>query len=419
MFRCIGCLGLLGALAPACVTTRLDDNGAGGASNYIIPERDAAIDALTTTVSVGLTPLSPDLRNQLESAACAGSTTNAVGTPTALAFVVDVSSSMNDKTPSTDGHTKWEITRDALQSAFNQLPQATRVGMLLYPNEATTPNQTTTGLPVDNCVNTTAMVRVDSLGVTGSSQRLALATGLQSAMIEGGETTEDAYDYALNKAMLPAMSSDTSDQSYMVLIVGSQPTFAAGCIGTGDAGNPVDTKPIIDAIASASANSGVKTFVIGLPGSEKSASTGADIRGWLSRAASAGETPLTSSCSDTGTPNFCHMDLSQVPDFSAALQQSLQSIAGQVLSCEYTVPSAPAGMTLDPNAINVVYWVNGDQNQEMLVGQTDTNCSGGGGWYLSSANTIVLCGSTCKTIQQDPNAVLRILGGCQSITLVN
>ncbi len=419
MFRCIGSLGLLCALTPACVTTRLYDDGAGGAGNYIIPERDAAVDASTTTVSVSLTPLSPDLRNQLESAACADSPTNAVGTPTALAFVVDVSSSMDDKAPSTDGHTKWEITRDALQSAFNRLPQTTYVGMLLYPNQSTVANLTTTPLDPSNCVNTNAMIAVDSLGATGSSQRQALLTGLQSAMIEGATPTEDAYKYALSNDMLPVMNAVASNQSYMVLITDSEPTLLGGCIGTGQAVNPVDTKPIIAAIASASSDSGVKTFVIGLPGSEMSASTGADVRAWLSNAASAGQTPLTSDCSDTGTPNFCHTDLSQVQDLSAGLQQALQSIADQVLSCEYSMPAAPAGMTLDPNAINVVYSVNGDQSQEMLVGQTDANCSGGGGWYLSSANTIVLCADTCETVQQDPNAILRILGGCQSISIVN
>ena len=408
-------------MAPGCVTTRLYDEGAGGAGNYIISERDAAADASTTTVSVGLTPLGPDLRSQLENTACAGWSSEGQGTPTTLAFVVNVSSSMNDKTPSTGGHTKWEITRDALQGAFTRLPQTASVGMLLYPNQNTAYAGALYPDP-SNCINTQAMVPVNSLGTSGSSQRLALISGLQSAMVQGGTPTEDAYKYALSHALLPSMSSVPSNQSYMVLLTDGQPTIASVCANAdaGEAGNPVDTGPIIDAIRSAWDKNGVKTFVIGAPGSEKSSKTGADVRAWLSSAATAGHTPLTSDCSDTGTPNFCHRDLSQVPDFSASLQQALQSITGQVLSCEYTVPASPAGEVLDPNAINVIYTVNGDSNQEMLIGQTDPNCSSGGGWYLNSdSGKIVLCASTCKTIQQDPNAILRILGGCQSITIVN
>ena len=420
MFRGLGFVGLIGVLAPACVTTRLNDSGAGGAGNYIIVERDAAADASTTTVAEGMTPLTPGLRNQLEGSACSGWTTEGENPPAILTFVVDVSSSMNDKTPSTGSRTKWEITRDSLQNAINHLPQVTEVGMLLYPNGSTISNPTGPMVETKHCVNTSALISVDSLGTTGSWQRQALTSGLQNAMVQGATPTEDAYDYALNDCLLPAMSSSTSDRSYMVLITDGEPTLSVGCVGTGEAGNPVDTHPIVSAIASAWATNGVRTFVIGSPGSEKSASTGADVRAWLSSAASAGQTPLTEDCSDTGTPNFCHVDLSQVPDFLARLQQALQSIAGQVLSCEYAIPSdTTQGGAVNPNAVNVIYAVNGDRSQELLIGQTDPNCTGGGGWYLDAASKIVLCANTCKTVQQDPNAILRILGGCQSITIVN
>jgi hypothetical protein len=51
----------------------------------------------------------------------------------------------------------------------------------------------------------------------------------------------------------------------------------------------------------------------------------------------------------------------------------------------------------------------------MLVGQTDANCSAGGGWYANESSKVVLCPSTCKTVQKDPNAILRVLGGCQTV----
>jgi hypothetical protein len=151
-----------------------------------------------------------------------------------------------------------------------------------------------------------------------------------------------------------------------------------------------------------------------------SATTGADVRAWLSSAATAGHTPFGSTCSDSGVPNFCHRDLSQVADFSSSLQQVLLSIAGQVLSCTYALPlSTSSGAAVDPRTVNVIYDVGGDLAQALLIGQTDSSCTVTDGWYLDSANNIQLCPGGCKTVQQDPNAVVHILGGCQSISVVN
>lgn len=417
MIRGFRAFGLFTTLVPACVSTRMVDDAAGGDGNVYSGDRDAAADAAPTTVVRGMTPVTAELRNQLEASACAGWSMQGEAQPTVLEFVVDVSSSMDAETPSTDGYTKWEVTRDSLQSTVNQLPQATALGMLFFPNLATVSNQNTTPIDVSNCVNTAAMIAVSSLGSTGSAQRQAVTAGLQSVTPQGGTPTLDAYTYALNNGLVPTMTSGAS--AFMVLITDGEPTIAGGCEGSGDTAYPVDYHPIIQAISDAWTTHGIRTYVIGSPGSEKSAVTGADVRGWLSDAATAGQTPSTSDCSDTGVPNFCHLDMSQVPDFSASLQLALQSITGRVLPCQYSIPFAPAGSQLDSTTINVLYAVNGDQNQELLIGQTDPNCSGGNGWYLNASSEIVLCPSTCKTIQQDPSATLRVLGGCQTVTLVN
>lgn len=56
------------------------------------------------------------------------------------------------------------------------------------------------------------------------------------------------------------------------------------------------------------------------------------------------------SCADDG-PNFCHTDLSQSPDFKAALTDGLRSVAGQIISCNYALPVAPPGEILDRDNI--------------------------------------------------------------------
>lgn len=404
--------------ASGCVTTRMEGDGAGGAGNYVIVERDAAPDAAITSVTGGLTPLTPDLRNQLEASACLGWTSEGEGQPSLLTFVIDTSLSMNDKTPSTGGRTKWEVTRDTLLNVINHLPKSVRVGLLLYPNRIT-PTDQATPTDVTACVNTNAFVSADALGTMGSGQRQALSIALQSAVVQGGTPTLDAYDYALGQLQSLDTDAGPSD-SAMVLITDGEPTYAKGCLGSGSVG--VDTAPIIDAIGAAWSDPAgkIRTYVIGEPGSEKSIQSGADIRAWLSSAATAGGTPFSSNCSNSGIPNFCHLDLSQVSDFGVGLLQVLQGVTGQLTSCEYSLPSSSAtGGNVNPNTINVIYVVNGDESHELLIGQTNSNCPTGDGWYVDSSGKIVLCPTTCTTIQQDPSGVLRILGGCQAITLIN
>src|SRR5664280_2424265 len=147
MFNGYGTFSLLALLASGCVSTRMNDNGGGA---YFFGDVDAAGTALVG----GMTPLTPSLRSQLENAACATWTSEAGSQPVILDFVVDTSNSMINTTPSSGNRTKWEVTRDSLLSAINRLPQTTQVGMLLFPNRTTVPNQNTTPIDVTNCLNT-------------------------------------------------------------------------------------------------------------------------------------------------------------------------------------------------------------------------------------------------------------------------
>lgn len=249
----------------------------------------------------------------------------AASSPCVLDFVLDVSGSMNDVAQNTaNGQSKWVITRSALQSAIGQLPQATLVGLLMFPNMYTIPNNNTIPIDVSNCVNVSAMISVQPI----SSSSAAISSALQTALIAGGTPTDDAYTYAFNNGMLPALQTHTGDRPFMVLITDGQPTISLGCEGTGAEVNPVSFQPMIDAITAAYAGPNyVKTFVIGLPGSDEVSSSGVDGRENLSDAAAAGQTGPTG-CSSTGVPEYCHFDLSHVQDFAIGLQQALQSIVG-------------------------------------------------------------------------------------------
>jgi len=181
--------------------------------------------------------------------------------------------------------------------------------------------------------------------------------------------------------------------------------------GSCNPANPVATLPIIAAIAAALAADGTRTFVIGSPGSERNETTGQDVRGWLSEAATAGGT-ATPGCSNSG-PNFCHFDMSQATDFSAALTSALADITGSVISCSYTIPAPPAGQTVDPNAVNLIIQPGAGGNI-LLLQASSSSCREG--WYYDANGNIALCQDSCTRAQADSRASLRLFFGCATLT---
>ncbi len=211
----------------------------------------------TTNLVGGKTTATADILSQIESAACAGTSSELEVNPALLEFVVDVSGSMKDvQYNGTDGvSSKWQVTQAALSDAIlNGLPDNTGVGILFFPNMYTTPNTYTTPIDVSNCVNTAAIIPVAPLGAASANtaQRAAIAQGLSSALPAGGTPTQDAYDYAYSSVMTAVQPNAFSFMTpFMVLITDGQPTIAAGCEGTGAECSPVPTAPIIADIAAA------------------------------------------------------------------------------------------------------------------------------------------------------------------------
>jgi hypothetical protein len=255
-------------------------------------------------------------------------------------------------------------------------------------------------------VNTDAAVPLAALGEAGSSQRGLVVDALE-VNPQGGTPTHDAYQYALGAfagATLPG-------NRFMLLITDGQPTFLLGCVGSGLTREPVEEQPIVDEVAGAEAQ-GIRTFVIGSPGSEQNESTGADARPWLSRAATAGNTALAD-CSDSG-PNYCHFDMTEEADFGAALKRTLAQITGQIVDCTFALPQPPEGKSLDPTQTSVVYLKGGqDTDAHLIYKNANTECDRG--WRLTpDQQSIELCGSTCEAVQADPGVRLELMFGCET-----
>ncbi len=378
-----------------------------------------------TNLTGGQTIATADILARIENNACAGTSSELEVNPALLEFVVDVSGSMNDTVYNgSNGQSKWAVTQAALANAIlNGLPDYTGVGILFFPNMSTVPNTNTTPQDVTNCVNTIAAIPVAPLGAASANtaQRALIAQGLSNALPAGGTPTEDAYDYAYNSGVIPALQMYGFYTPFIVLITDGQPTIAAGCEGTGAECSPAPTAPIIaDITAAFNGTPTVKTFIIGSPGSDAQSCTGQDARPWLSAAATAGGTPLTTGCQNSG-PNYCHFDMTQSVNFAQDLADALNVIMKEAIPCSVQIPAPTNGQPPDPNNINVIYdenVVNGTPTAQWLIYQTcDVTCGGGtdDGWYIDpSTAELVLCPNTCRTIQSDKYAVLNVLQGCKS-----
>jgi hypothetical protein len=351
----------------------------------------------TGAVDGGTVAISDTDVEALRTAECSDWNATSTVLPASLMLVVDVSLSMNQTTPATGRRTKWDITREALTTALNALPDDTQVGLLLYPNQD--PGTNTTAQDVSACVNVAALVPPAALGAGAQGHRQDLITALGDADVQSGRGTP-THD-ALAAGYDAFFNSGLAGSGFVLLITDGQPNYLRGCIGPSDGFADVDTQPIIDETALAFSQ-GILTFFIGSPGSE-------DGRDWLSRAAQAGGTAYAG-CSDTG-PEYCHFDMTTQPDFSAALNDALAQIAGSVISCSYPIPEAPEGSTIDPNKVNLVYTT--DAGSVLILRNDQPDCDVG--WqYTADGTEIHLCSATCEAASQERSAKVELFFGCDT-----
>ena len=352
-----------------------------------------------------LTPEQADaLKNPEE--ACTGWGAEPEGGPSTLMMVIDTSQSMANNAPN-DRRSKWSITAEALVAAINALPASAWVGLMFYPNMP--PYNGPAGVDITECVDPSSLVPVGPLGGSDSDQRRNLVSSINAAGPGGCTPTHGAYVYGLAEG-LRAVANAPGDK-HMLLITDGQPTLDIGCgTPTGamcSPADPTDKVAIQDEIAAAYAT-GVRTWVIGSPGSEENETTHEDVRGWLSVAAEMGGTALLG-CSHDGEP-YCHFDMSVEPDFSAGLEQALLSITGQIVGCQYDIPPAPAGQVVDRDQVNLVV-TNGGGQSYLILRDSDPNCDEG--WYYDG-DQVMLCAKTCSDVENDPGASLSLTFGCNS-----
>ncbi|MBK8936785.1 MAG: VWA domain-containing protein [Polyangiaceae bacterium] len=112
--------------------------------------------------------------------------------------------------------------------------------------------------------------------------------------------------------------------------------------------------------------------------------------------------------------DLCSQDFGPVfQDMATAVVQASQ------LSCEYDIPPPPEGETLDPGLVNVRYTPgSGDPATTIYnVPGGAGDCGAAGGWYyddLVAPTQIIVCPTTCATLQGDANGQVDVLFGCET-----
>jgi hypothetical protein len=387
-------------------------NGPGGIDQPDLGNPEVAPSGmLSGNYNGGTRDLTPEEVDNIENAACTGWAAEGENLPAVLQLVVDVSQSMEEDAPGGGNQNKWDVTREALRDALDSLPASTAAGVLYYPNRSVELDNEPRD--IQECVDVEEMIPIAELGAQGSNQRDALDRSLDDAQTNGYTPTHDAYKYALENGLLPFQSQSGK---FMLLITDGSPTMALQCIGesSGGGGGVADapTQPIIDEIAKAKA-AGVRTFIIGSPGSEESSSgMGGDKRPWLSEAAQVGGT-AAAGCSNDG-PTFCHLDMTQEEDFAQALVAGLGQVVGQIVdACSFALPEPPMGQTINLNQTQVV--VQTSSGAKLVRPDNQGDCSEG--WQYKDGQ-IVLCAASCAEIENDATARVQLLFGCTTDQVV-
>jgi hypothetical protein len=277
--------------------------------------------------------------------------------------------------------TKWAVVKKALKDAVAALPPTASVGLSYFNSD-------------DEC----GAISLPSVGVKllTSAQIDALGANLDGAKPpQGGTPIVGATILAFKHLHQQAQ---VSGNKFVLLITDGAETCDAEKVSQLATEIPKAT----------SVN--IRTFVIGAPGSEPA-------RGMLSEMAYLGGTAQSPSCAHSGlnaATGDCHFDMTTSNDFGADLAVALKRISGS-LTCSFDLPTSQTG-PLDLTRVNVHY-TKGSGTGLDIPQDTKSACQAGAqGWQYSSDNSrVLLCGTVCDEVRNDPTGRIDIVLGCTTV----
>lgn len=390
--------------------------GTGGGSSSSQHAQDTTDGLSSISVETATSVVNSDCR----ACACESSVATAGGKPI-LEFVIDASGSMS-KDPANPNQpnspSKWEVFAKTMPSVFQSLPSNFAVGVSYY-------NKGDSG-----CFKQNQPVPI---GVLDSTQLSRVVSSIQNTKPSGYTPTYAAWRAGIGTVSSWTAAGYEKSPRYLVLITDGVPTVTQdGCTNQSpitQAEYDAELTAMASELQAAQTTLGVpvKTFVVGVVGSENPQKAKYDPLYMLSRMAVIGGTAPSGCTPVTGTPSgdtvaprgtYCHFDLSQAADFGTALTNTLGTIAESVVSCDYSVPTPSSGNSVDPNRIVLVY-THGDGTYSLVLQNTSTTCDKGWQFTDSTNSKIHICGTTCDMIQKNPKAQLNLVYGCSASQLVN
>lgn len=107
-------------------------------------------------------------------------------------------------------------------------------------------------------------------------------------------------------------------------------------------------------------------------------------------------------------------------DQLAAAFKAVQMQASR-LACSFMIPPPPAGMSLDPNKVNVRFTATNATNS-FDIGQVPSRdaCGPQGGWYFdnpSNPTRVNLCDASCQKVNGSGEGEIQLLFGCASVVI--
>jgi hypothetical protein len=327
-------------------------------------------------------------------AGCAYSQIRGELRPSNLLFVLDRSGSMACNLPQAgqssaecdqfplrrfpDLPSKWELTLSALNSALIALKATGRVHVALSLFPETSSACTLAAEPQ------MPLAFLDAAALDATNQYLSSITPYGNTPLVGA--TILGYQYFLNQLRRGVLNGE----NFVVVLTDGKETCRT---------DEVEKLLNIDA-PNALHMLGIRTFAIGVPGSE-------DAREFLSALAEAGGTVRNKDCLYGPGYGNCHFDMTTSANFSVDLLDALTKINAEILNCTFSIPDATGGAAVDLTRVNVAL------NKRSIPFVSNSPCSEGiEGWqYTPGSASIRLCGTACAEAQL-PGSTVSIILGC-------
>jgi hypothetical protein len=111
--------------------------------------------------------------------------------------------------------------------------------------------------------------------------------------------------------------------------------------------------------------------------------------------------------------DLCLQNLKPVFD-----QLALGIVSAAKLDCGWLIPPPPAGETFNKDKVNVVFTPSAGTPTTIGKVGSKADCGAQGGWYYDDGQNptaVLLCESTCQTIQSDDQGRIDIKFGCDTV----